>query len=296
VSPRLANDELAELERAVERALETGDADHLEVVGYGEITTVLRWTAAGQPVACKRLPGLTDESAFLAYRQCVLSYLTQLAEADIEVPETIVQQVEHPDGARTAYCVQAVFDESSLLTHYLHNCDPGEAVEVFEAILGRIRRCVTDRVGLDAQISNWAWVDGEPRYVDISTPFLRNEAGEELFDVELHIASVPWALRGFVRRFLLHAILDTFYQVRGVLIDLLGNMHKERLDDLVPSFAEAANRVVSPPITAKEIEGYYREDARTWALLQALRRVDRWWQRKLRRRTYPFLLPGKIAR
>ena len=64
----------------------------------------------------------------------------------------------------------------------------------------------------------------------------------------------------------------------------------------LPSFAEAANRVVSPPITVREVRAYYRGDARLWTLLQALRRADRWWQLKVRRRPYPFLLPGKIER
>jgi hypothetical protein len=73
-------------------------------------------------------------------------------------------------------------------------------------------------------------------------------------------------------------------------------MFKERLDHLVAAFAEAANRVVSPAITRAEALRYYRSDARMWALLQGLRRVDRWWQRSVRRRRYPFLLPGKIAR
>jgi hypothetical protein len=27
-----------------------------------------------------------------------------------------------------------------------------------------------------------------------------------------------------------------------------------------------------------------------------VRRADRWWQRHIRRRTYPFLLPGSIRR
>jgi hypothetical protein len=31
-------------------------------------------------------------------------------------------------------------------------------------------------------------------------------------------------------------------------------------------------------------------------LLQRLRRADRWWQRTVRRRPYPFLLPGRIDR
>ena len=99
-----------------------------------------------------------------------------------------------------------------------------------------------------------------------------------------------------MRRFLLRAILDKFYELRGTLVDLLGNMYKERLGHLVPAFVESANRVVSPPINVREAESYYRADARLWALLQALRRTDRWWQRRLRRRPYPFLLPGRIVR
>jgi hypothetical protein len=33
-----------------------------------------------------------------------------------------------------------------------------------------------------------------------------------------------------------------------------------------------------------------------WALLQRARRVDRAWQRHVRRRPYPFLLPGPVDR
>ncbi len=58
----------------------------------------------------------------------------------------------------------------------------------------------------------------------------------------------------------------------------------------------ASIRVVEPPITSEEAERYYRDDARMWELLQRLRRADRWWQRTVRRRPYPFLLPGRIAR
>ena len=52
----------------------------------------------------------------------------------------------------------------------------------------------------------------------------------------------------------------------------------------------------TPPITLSEVRRYYRGDARTWAQLLRLRRADRFWQRKVRRRAYPFLLPGRIER
>jgi hypothetical protein len=294
--PALSADELAELEAAVRQALVSHDDSAISVVGYGEITTVVEWTAGGEPVACKRLPGLADAAAFESYKSVVERYIAQLATTGIEVPNTVVQHITAADGTMTAYCVQAVLASSSLVPRVMHECSHNEAVGVFAAIVDRVEATVTDRVGLDAQLSNWAWQDHRLRYVDISTPFLRDEHGREAFDVELHIASVPWALRGLVRAFFLDTILDKFYTVRGGLMDLLGNMIKERLDGLLPAFVEVANRIATPPFTVAEIEKYYRGDARLWALLQALRRADRWWQNSVRRRPYPFLLPKNLPR
>jgi N-glycosylase/DNA lyase len=290
------NDGLRELEAAVDHALATGDVSRLEVVGYGEITLVVRWTVAGRQVACKRLPGLAGDTAFSAYRSCVTSYVARLAERGVVVPETAVEAVPRRDGSVTAYCVQPVLPAPSLLPNLLQGASRDEVREVVAALVERIAGCIDARIGLDAQLSNWAWADDGLRYLDISTPFERDERGRESFDVELHLASVPWALRGGVRRFALGAILDKYYDRRGALIDLAGNLYKERLAQLVPAVLEAANRLVEPPITAAEAERYYRDDARMWELLQRLRRADRWWQRTVRRRPYPFLLPGRIER
>lgn len=80
------------------------------------------------------------------------------------------------------------------------------------------------------------------------------------------------------------------------LVDLIGNLKKERLEVAIPPFLTAANRAVDPPITKKEIDRYYRNGALMWEVLQRLRRTDRWWQRTVRKRSYPFLLPGKVVR
>jgi hypothetical protein len=289
-------DDLERLEAEVVRALETGDASSLEVVGFGEITLVLRWRVAGRPMACKRLPGLADETAFARYRGLVEDYLGELGECGIAVPETTVHAVAAAAGSLTAYCLQPELAASTLLVNRLRDADASAAVPVLEQIAHRTAGSITDRRGLDAQLSNWAWTDDGLRYLDISTPFLRDPDGAELFDVELHLASVPWALRWPVRRFAIGAILDKYYDRRGALLDLAGNLHKERLAALVPTLLEVAKRFLDEPITERQALGYYRDDARMWALLQRLRRADRWWQHSVRRRPYPFLLPGRIDR
>jgi hypothetical protein len=296
MSPALSYSELSALEDEILHALATGDDSRVKVAGYGEITTVVEWTADDRPVACKRLPGLADEAAFNAYRSCVECYIDRLSANGIRVPETVVQAVIGSDGSYTAYCVQPLLSGPSILPRFVTGCSHDESAEVFESVVDRIDASITDRAGLDGQLSNWAFADGQLWYFDISTPFLRDEQGREMFDVELHIASVPWALRGLVRMFFLDTILDKYYTARGTLLDLLGNMIKERLDGLLPAFIDIANRVASPAFTIEEVTRYYRRDARLWAFLQALRRADRAWQIRVRRRTYPFLLPKDLPR
>jgi hypothetical protein len=47
-----------------------------------------------------------------------------------------------------------------------------------------------------------------------------------------------------------------------------------------------------PTLDDAEILRDRRQDMVTWGALQAVRRVDRAWQRRVRRRAYPFLLPS----
>ena len=189
----MMRDDLTRLEAAVDHALATGDASRLEVVGYGEITLVVKWTVDGRTVACKRLPGLAGDAAFAAYRECVASYIALLAERGVVVPDTAVEAVPRPDGTVTAYCVQPVLAASSLLPKRLQGAGPSEVLKVAAALVERIAGCIDPRLGLDAQRSNWAWGDDGLRFLDISTPFVRDARGRESFDVELHLASVPWA-------------------------------------------------------------------------------------------------------
>src|SRR5258707_565462 len=50
--------------------------------------------------------------------------------------------------------------------------------------------------------------------------------------------------------------------------------------------AAAGNGGAGPAATRLS---YYRGAARTWSVLQSLRRLDRFWQRRIRRRPNPFL-------
>jgi hypothetical protein len=289
MSPAL---DLRPLEASVQDALAVADPAGLEILGYGEISIVVRWGDN----ACKRLPIFASAAAFDAYRRCLEDYVAALGVAGVGPLVTHVETVPLTDGALAAYCVQPALRPEELLPCRFAADPPDEVDRLFDLVLDRVRAAVSPRLGLDGQLSNWALHEGELTYLDVSTPLMRDAAGRELLDVELFLASLPWAVRGLVRRTMLRSILDKYYEPRGVVLDLLGNLHKERLGRLVPRLVERANARVRPAITEEEVRRYYASDARTWALMQGLRRADRAWQRWVRGRVYPFLLPGRIER
>ncbi len=110
------------------------------------------------------------------------------------------------------------------------------------------------------------------------------------------MTSLPAVFRPVVRRFLLDSILDPYYSPRRAALDLSGNLQKEGLGEHVAAVVAIANDRLGTDLTVDEVRSHYRSDARMWALLQRARRVDRAWQRHVRRRPYPFLLPGPVDR
>jgi hypothetical protein len=89
----------------------------------------------------------------------------------------------------------------------------------------------------------------------------------------------------------LPGVLDRYHDRRAVLLDVAGNMVRQGLHDRLPIWLEEANRRLETPIAEAEVEKYFNSDTRIWAVMQHLRRLDSTWQRNVRRRQYPFLLP-----
>lgn len=295
-------DAVGTLENDVTRALETGDVSNLDILGYGEISVVVALDTDQGRFACKRLPRFSNRTAFERYAELVDDYLEALREAGVEPVSSTLVPIEpgvgtyhgiDVDTGLVAYCVQPAFDPPCLAPNLL--AEPGSEpllAQIVESTVGAIG----PKLGLDAQVSNWAQVDGRLMYLDVTTPLMRNDDGSERLDTGIFLASLPWAMRGIVRRFMLTEILSHYYDARAALLDLTANLVKERLDAHIQTAVTLADAYVSPLITEHEARDYYRSDARTWALLQRVRHVDRYWQENFRQRTYPFLLPGRIER
>jgi hypothetical protein len=287
---------LAELEKHVDHALSTGDESGIQILGYGEISCVVAWHDGSTEIAAKRLPLFDTEDRLATYRKAFDLYLEALGGSAMRVVPSRLETTPATDGRIAAWCLQPLLDPDALAPTWLETANEDAARWLIGRITDRVSSAVAPRVGLDGQLSNWAVVDGELLYFDVTTPMMRDEAGREALDTDLFLASLPWALRGPVRRFMLHSILDKYYSPRGVLVDFLGNLIKEGRSDRLLLGLDVVNAAVAPAVEESEVRRYYREDARMWALLQRLRRIDRKWQQLVRRRQYPFLLPGKVER
>ncbi|HET6950420.1 MAG TPA: aminotransferase class III-fold pyridoxal phosphate-dependent enzyme [Acidimicrobiales bacterium] len=182
-------------------------------------------------------------------------------------------------------------------------CSFGERVDAFFArdpffhpssYGGSVVRVTHPRLGVDAHLSNWAWLDGEPWQLDLTTPFLLDEHGRPAFDITPFLAVLPAPVRPVVRREMV-TLIRRWTTARGALVDMTAGLLKERLDPWVDRVLTEVNASVAPPISRAEATRIYDNDRRLWPLLFRLERANRWWQRHVRRRAFEFLVPERTT-
>jgi hypothetical protein len=298
VKPRVSDAELAAFEQAVRACLAAGDDGSIEVLGYGEVTTVLALDAGAGRFALKRLPEFPDMGSAERAVRVIRLYLEALRKLGVDVVDTDVRYVHLEGDPVMVYCVQPALPSECLGPAYMHALDESAAVAAFDRILEILARAVTDVVAPDGQLSNWAFVEDRILYMDVSSPFMRDAEGRQLLDWDHYLqSSMPLPLQPIVRRWVLPHLLDKYFTLRGQVVDLLGNLIKEGLVHLEVPLRERANQKLAfaPPISEEEVRKYYAGDARTYAFLQAARRADRWVQQSLGRR-YGTFLPPKLDR
>lgn len=286
--------DLEALEADVSAALATGDVRALRLVGHGEISLVLGWPRDDPVVACKRLPPFADLDAFERYRGVVLRYVGELRARGVRVVDTEVLHVVRKDGRVAGFHVQPFLPPDALALEILRVTPPSGGHELLEAVVDTVARATTDRLGLDAQLSNWVWLDGEPWQLDLTTPFLLDERRRPVFDLAPFLASLPAVVRPVVGREMTKLILR-WTTARGSLLDLAANLLKEDLTGWLEPALGVINARVDTPVTRAEAERVHAQDRRLWPVLLRLQRMNRWWQQRVRHRRYEFLLPERTT-
>jgi len=293
---KLDDERLDDLDARLQHASLSGDHSGLSVLGYGEVTTVIGIHAPEGDFAVKGLPSFRSMEAAQRHIASIERYTTELTALGVDVVDTDPRIREQPDGTAILYLVQPMLPAGSLGPQHFARLEGDEIGETFERILTTLKRAVTARVTPDGQLSNWAFVGDRLQYLDVSTPFLLDERGRTELDWEFFLDAHPWLLRPVIRM-QLPSVVSKYHDLRMVLVDLLGNLIKEDMGGQLDDFAEQINRscALERPITRREVERYYAEDARTFGALLELRRLDRWVRVKLGR-PYRVLIPPRFDR
>ncbi|GAB4481407.1 MAG: DUF6206 family protein [Anaerolineae bacterium] len=311
-------DTLRAFERGLDPLQPERSAIPARVLGYGEISTVFaieRESMRG--LAFKRLSIFETQAELVEYISVYEGYERLLEEEiGIGLPPNGYAAFPDDSGRPIFYIIQEQEPAESLGSTLIHTLDAAPLLALFGRLLhelGKVwafnARQDEVRVGFDGQVSNWAIRPAEGdappalRYLDTSTPLFRVKGREQL-NPEMFLRSAPSFLRWVLRLFFMDDVVNRYYDLRRVVIDVIANFYKEDRPELIPALVDAANAFFAAdypeggpaPITTDEVRAYYKEDAFIWSLYLGMRRLDRWLTARLLRRRYPYILPGRIKR
>jgi Family of unknown function (DUF6206) len=284
----------------LEAGLDPAHPDGVTVLAYGEISAALLVPGLEGKVA-KRMSGFADHAMGKTYCDLVADYIATLRADGIRVVDTEVVLLDRPQRPPVVYLVQPFVED--LGHHVLHSASDAELAAAIHVVMDRVwalhQRTDSPEVAIDAQLSNWSFSDpGDPVLLDVGTPFMRRN-GKHLFDVEIVLSAMPPGIRSYYRRGVAAAYMDDYFVPRLVVVDLLGNFIKEGATARLPEGIVAANEWLEPhglePIQRSEVDEYYKKDAAALELFLRVRRADRA-VRRVFRRDYDFILPGKVQR
>jgi hypothetical protein len=293
------------------------------ILGYGEISTVFEIQVDGlQNLAFKRMCIFETREELQTYLSAFVEYHRRLEDdIGLHLPEHGYIAFECDSGRPVFYIIQKKLVPGSIGNNALAHLQLPETIALLRSILGELykvwnynRTHPESRVGIDGQISNWAIKEFDPDhpsldenfslfYLDTSTPLCTIDGVEQL-NPELLLRSAPPYLVWILRLLFVKDVMTRYYDARKVIIDLIANFYKEQKPELIPDVLACANDFIMhqgadlgiQPIKAKEVEDYYREDKLIWSLYLSMRRFDRFMRKKVLRRDYPYILPGKIKR
>ncbi len=287
-----------------------------KILGYGEISAT--FSIAKMPgVAFKRMPPFNSMEEIAAYRSAVDRYCALLKQGcGIDVVEYSVYTMTNRYDEQILYLAQPRLPDTSIGNYILKQGGVSDLEIIIQAVLPHLihiyqwnRAHMPDaQIAIDGQLSNWSFEFGEKKecravYFDITTPLFRINKTEQL-DTEIFLKSCPSFLVWLVRWQFLQDVLDRYYDTRMVLIDLVANFYKEGREDRIDKAITLINQWLAeqdfqkeiPPLTQKEVDRYYKNDAFIWSLFLYLRRFDRFLKTRVSGGRYNFILPGKIKR
>lgn len=275
--------DLEQLEDQVQRALAERDTSNLEVIGFGEFSVAL---GLGDRVA-KRAPSFT-RAEFAHYRAIVTDYIDHLAQSGVPTTPTTLEAVPKDNGEVVGYLVQPRHAKESVGGSLLRSTTPDAEHPLIVQIGEHIARGFAPNVGIDAQVTNWSLIDGRAELFDFGTPIWLGDDDMPKLDMAPFLRAMPAPTRWPIR-LAMTDLMKRFIDPRAVLIDAVGGLLREELDEWVDPAISTWSRQLGSPISVAEAQANLKEDLRVLPLLTVAQRIQRAWV-GLRRGHYDFFV------
>jgi hypothetical protein len=284
--------DLHDVEAIVRQAIDDRATERLSVVGQGEFSLAMRWND-GPEWVLKRVPPFRSLDAATEYCSITRGYMAQLQAKGVRCVATHLETVHRQDGSAVVYHCQPLLSSDRLVNNLVRASSPptlsGDAASAVAAISDAVVAAVAAPLGLDAQLSNWFWHDGEVWQLDFSTPLLLGPGGGIRFDTGAFLCDFPALLRPAVRREFA-SIAPKYLDQEYVLTDVVTNLHRDGLAPWCSAVAQLITDRHGIAVSTTLAEKRYRADARFYPTLLRLKRAERRW-RRLTRRPYDSVLP-----
>lgn len=280
------------IEAVIRRAVDERRRDLVDIVGNGELSIALRWQGAAGPQVVKRVPPFRSAEHAASYSALVRRHIDELEAAGTRCVATTTHTLERSDGSTVVYHSQPLLHVPLLADHVLRAAEPDEGHPLVHAVLDRTVRALAAGVPIDSQFANWYWFDGEPWQLDLTTPLYVVD-GDVCFDTTGFVREYPWPVRRVVYRELMK-IAPQHSNVDFVVRDIAVQLYRQQLDPWVDVVLRAARDRHGVHVDAADAKKTCESDAKFFPTLLRLKRAQRAWMQRTRRR-YDTLLPDRSS-
>ncbi len=292
--PDVSDDELLELEAAIQDAQRRRSIDGLNVFGFGEVSMAVGWPTADPRFIAKRMLPMREARAVTEPLAAIDAFAQRLRDAGGRVLPYETRSIQRPDGNHVGYVVQPIVPEEQLAETVLATETPAAGHPLLVAVRDFVVTCTDDDLALDAQVPNFAWRDGEVWLLDITSP--AGFDGDELVYplAELTEQLVPRVLRPMLAK----ATVDIFSLYRGrtgALTQVAVFLHRVQADAWVGPALETFNEVLDEPIDPAEVQARWERNVKDFPKIKFLVRLQRAWQEKVRRTPFEYLITDSFT-
>ncbi len=292
-APSVDDDELREVEQAIQRAQRDRSVDHLHVLGLGEISVAVGWPTETPRFVAKRLLPLADVGDARRDADAIVSFASAIEGGGGNLVGTDVRLLHRDDGAHVPYLLQPIVPRSALAETLLDD-DPVDEHPAFVALHDLVTTVGDGRFAIDPQIPNFAWHDDMLWLFDFSTPMTYDEHGRFNANFDSGYSLLPTVLKPVLKREVAK-IFEYYRSPTQALTQTLVFLRRIDADRWVDPALLTFNRRLEQPIVRDDVDALYERQVREFPRIKNLARLERAWQEKVRRRPYEYVITDSFS-